>query len=323
MKRTRKTGRVMGDLLIAAGLIILLGVGIVWGRGQLASSRLATELAGSAVVLADEPAPPAMAEATAAPLAALPPAERERQKSDLASSAAVASPATTSAVAIRQPAVQEAAVRPTTAPMLAATQATPTRKPPAPKSAASPTRKAPAAPGTVAAPYNAAAPARIVIPDLKMDIKVVPMGWQVVPTKSGPRSDWVIPKNAAGHHINSAVPGQVGNVVLSGHNNIFGQVFKPISLAWSNNKRTKIDNYTDRSDLLNGRTIQLYDGNGRRFDYEVVDFYRLKDTGVPQAQRIKNAAVMGPTDEAQLTIITCWPPSSNTHRLVLIAEPAG
>jgi hypothetical protein len=165
-------------------------------------------------------------------------------------------------------------------------------------------------------------PVRLTIPDLKMDVPVVEMGWRVVQTADGPRSDWVIPKNEAGHHINSALLGDDGNLVISGHNNIFGEVFKPISFAWDNDTRIPVDSVTDRSDLLNGRTIELFDAAGREFKYTIAAFYRLKDTGVSAEQRIANGRFMEPTDRAQVTLITCWPPTSNTHRLVVVAVPA-
>jgi sortase A len=174
----------------------------------------------------------------------------------------------------------------------------------------------------VVTPVLASVPVRLVIPNLKIDVPVVEMGWKVVQTASGPRSDWVIPKDEAGHHINSALLGEEGNLVISGHNNIYGEVFKPISFAWDNDTRIPIDNFTDRSDVLNGRTVELFDAAGQEFKYTISAFYRLKDTGAPLQQRIANARFMEPTDQAQVTLITCWPPTSNTHRLVVVAVPA-
>ena len=173
-----------------------------------------------------------------------------------------------------------------------------------------------------ATPLLGSAPVRLAIPNLKIDVPVVEMGWNVVQTADGPRSDWVIPKNEAGHHINSALLGEKGNLVISGHNNIYGSVFKPISFAWDNDTRIQVDNFTDRSDVLNGRTIELFDAAGQEFKYTISAFYRLKDTGVPLQQRIANGRFMEPTDQEQVTIITCWPPTSNTHRLVIVAVPA-
>jgi sortase (surface protein transpeptidase) len=83
-----------------------------------------------------------------------------------------------------------------------------------------------------------------------------------------------------------------------------------------------VDSFTDRSDILNGRTIELFDAAGQQFKYTIAGFYRLKDTGVSAEQRIANGRFMDPTDQAQVTIITCWPPTSNTHRLVVVAVPA-
>jgi len=83
-----------------------------------------------------------------------------------------------------------------------------------------------------------------------------------------------------------------------------------------------VDKFTDRSDVLNGREVQLFGADGSRVDYQIEEFYRLKDTGVPVQQRVNNARFMLPTEDDRVTIITCWPPWNNTHRLVLIARPA-
>jgi len=190
-----------------------------------------------------------------------------------------------------------------------------------------------ATPGSTASPTAIASstpphpepgpPVRIVIPELNIDVPVVEMGWQVVKTADGPQSEWVIPKNEAGHHINSASLGESGNIVISGHNNIYGRVFEPISQAWDDDNRTPIDDVTDSSDILNGRLVKLYNSAGQEFDYTITAFYRLKDTGVSLTQRIDNARFMQPTVDPQLTLVTCWPPWNNTHRLIVIARPAG
>ncbi len=164
-------------------------------------------------------------------------------------------------------------------------------------------------------------PARIVIPDLKLDGQVVEMGWTIVTTAAGPRSEWVIPKNAAGHHINSAALNEVGNVVISGHNNIEGKVFEAISLAWDERNKIVVDAFTDRSDILKGRKIQIYGTTGTVYVYAITDFIRLKDSGVSLEQRLQNARYMDPSPEPILTLVTCWPPWSNTHRLIVRARP--
>ena len=46
---------------------------------------------------------------------------------------------------------------------------------------------------------------------------VVEMAWQVSKEKGQRSVQWQVPLDQAGWHINSAKPGSVGNVVISGH----------------------------------------------------------------------------------------------------------
>jgi sortase A len=174
-----------------------------------------------------------------------------------------------------------------------------------------------------ATPVSGTLPVRLVIPGLKLDVPVSEMAWGLVKAADGTtQSEWLIPEKAGGHAVNTAALGQPGNVVISGHNNIFGRVFLAISQAWPPRAFSKIDNYTDSSDVLKGQAIEVYGADGKRYAYTVTDFYRVKDSGaVPQDQRLANARFIGPTDHAQLTLTTCWPPWSNTYRLIVIAEP--
>ncbi len=299
--RNRTTRRLAGNVLLALGLLTLLGVAAYFGWAQVQATRVRAALAASPT-----PAPVVREVAvTRVPTTAAP-----------------------TAVPTQPPATPT----PTLAP--------PTRPPPSPTADSAPTLTAPTAivanptarptavpatpaPAPTAAPVAAqpGSPVRLVFVDLKIDAKVAPMGWEVIQTASGPRSEWVIPEDEAGHHINSALLGQNDNLVISGHNNIYARVFQRISLAWDNDTRVQVDSYTDRSDVLSGRLITLYDAAGNGYPYQVTEFLRLKDTGVPVEQRIANARFMQPTGAAQLTIITCWPPTNNTHRLIVIAKP--
>jgi len=234
-------------------------------------------------------------------------------------------PTSTLAVRLATPAPAETA---TTTPSATLGQVSPISQTATPEATASPaTTATPTAslplPPTPATPVTSL-PVRIAIPDLGIDVPVVEMGWKVVETAEGPRSEWDLEviKDAAGHHIDSAPLGSAGNLVISGHNNIYGRVFLPISLAWGGTV-TRLDEVTERSDALDGRLIYLYDAAGRQFVYRVTEFYRLKDTGVPLAQRVANARFMRPTADTRLTLVTCWPPWSNTHRLIVVARPAG
>ena len=96
--------------------------------------------------------------------------------------------------------------------------------------------------------------------------------------------------------------GRGGNIVLSGHNNIKGEVFRYLE------------------DLEPGDTITLYTGN-QPYEYAVADKFILKDKGEPEAVRRANARWIGPFNEERVTLVTCWPYTNNTYRLIVIAHP--
>jgi len=293
--------RTLGTILLLVGLLLLVVGGVYMVRSQAQGAALRAELAANA--------PAADASATP-PSAAVVPVTATRVS---AATATRGEPTTTLAPVTEARATSTATASPESTPTATAT-ANPSPTEPAAESPA-------AVPVAAPAPAERRPPVRLVIADLRIDTPVVPMGWRVVDTQNGPVSEWVIPQNEAGHHINSAALGEPGNLVISGHNNIYGQVFRAISLAWDNDTRQKVDDVTDRSDLLNGRAIELYDETGARYEYVVREFYRLKDTGVSYAQRIANGSYILPTADTRLTLVTCWPPTNNTHRLILIAEP--
>ncbi|HOG80388.1 MAG TPA: sortase, partial [Anaerolineaceae bacterium] len=47
----------------------------------------------------------------------------------------------------------------------------------------------------------------------------------------------------------------------------------------------------------------------------------LPERNQPVEQRIENARWIEPSVDTRLTLITCWPYESNTHRLVVVARP--
>ena len=168
-----------------------------------------------------------------------------------------------------------------------------------------------------------AEPVRIVIPDLGIDAPVEEVGWQVEEVGGEMRSTWELASFAAGHHSNSALPGQSGNVVISGHHNIEGKVFKNISLAWDEDAaELQEDGITRRSTVLDGRTVTIYDAAGRAFQYVIEGMYNMPDRDVSEAQRRENARFIAPTSEPILTLVTCWPYTNNTHRIVVVARLA-
>ncbi len=145
-------------------------------------------------------------------------------------------------------------------------------------------------------------PTRIVAESINLDTEVVETGWQTREQDGVLQNVWVVADYAAGWHKNSALPGQGGNVVLSGHHNIKGEVFRYIV------------------DLEVGDTITLFAGD-QSYEYVVNDKFIVKDKGEPDSVRQANARWIGPFNEERLTLVTCWPYNSNTHRVIVIARP--
>lgn len=146
-------------------------------------------------------------------------------------------------------------------------------------------------------------PARIVIPSIGVDSPIVEVGWSVIEGKDGKfRSEWDTADYAVGYHKTSGLPGNIGNIVLSGHNNIKGEVFKNLSAVEP------------------GDTITLY-ADGYKYDYKVENAFIVKEVGASEEQRRKNAQWIAPTSDERLTLVSCWPYWTNTHRVIVIAKP--
>lgn len=146
-------------------------------------------------------------------------------------------------------------------------------------------------------------PDRIVLPSIKVDTPVVELGWSQKKARDGQVfSEWDVADYAAGWHKNSALPADGGNVVLSGHNNIKGAVFR------------KLDQL-ERGDL-----ITLYVGEVA-YGYAVDQVLIVPEKRATPEQRKENAAWIQPTEDDRLTLVSCWPRDDNTHRIIVVAYP--
>jgi sortase A len=164
---------------------------------------------------------------------------------------------------------------------------------------------------------------RIAIPDLGVDAPVVEVGWREEAVDGRLQTVWQVAAYAAGYHRGSGLPGRAGNVVISGHHNIDGEVFRNISLAWDDDQALmQADGVTMRSRVLDGRSIYLYNAEGSQFEYIIQGMYKMPDRDVSQEQRQRNARFIAPTGEPMLTLVTCWPYNTNTHRIVVVARLA-
>ncbi len=134
-------------------------------------------------------------------------------------------------------------------------------------------------------------------PAIGLDAPVVPVGWTV--TDEG--AIWDSADHAAGWHQSSTYPGHVGNTVLSGHHNIKGKVFRYLI------------------DLEPDDEVFLYVGD-TAYHYVVTEKHLFEEKGKPEEVRRANAQWIAPTDDERLTLVTCWPYTSNTHRLIIVAK---
>jgi sortase A len=104
--------------------------------------------------------------------------------------------------------------------------------------------------------------------------------------------DWEQLKKGAGHHIGSANPGERGNCFISGHNDIYGEIFRYLP------------------DVQVGDEITVYAG-------EQPYRYTVRATRVVEPDDV---SVMYPTSAPILTLLTCYPYMIDTQRFVVIAE---
>jgi len=192
---------------------------------------------------------------------------------------------------------------PTATPIPATDTPTPTPKDPSlPTFTPAPTATPSPTPTPNPFPPAQSPPTRIVAPSIGLDSPVVENGWHQETVNGQTVSVWDVAEYAAGWHINSALPGHGGNVVLSGHHNIKGEVFRYIV------------------DLKIGDIITLY-ADGRPYKYRVEENFIVKDKGEPPEVRRQNAQWIGAFDDERLTLVTCWPYNDNTHRVIVIAKP--
>jgi sortase A len=142
-------------------------------------------------------------------------------------------------------------------------------------------------------------PTRIVISAINLDAPVEAAGWHTV----NGVSQWDVPDTfAAGWLMTSAPLGQTGNTAITGHHNIAGEVFRNLVK------------------LKPGDRITLY-ARDQPFRYEVKSRRILLERGQSDTVRLANARWIQPTTDERITLITCWPYASNSHRLIIVAKP--
>ena len=107
---------------------------------------------------------------------------------------------------------------------------------------------------------------------------------------------------AVGHYDTSGNPGEGGNIVFAGHNNTLGEVFR------------------DLNKLIPGDEIILFT-NMEEFHYKVERKYLIPYLGVEKDGDAQLRSYAAPQSTEMVTLISCWPYATNSHRIVIIAVP--
>jgi sortase A len=124
---------------------------------------------------------------------------------------------------------------------------------------------------------------RLQIPAIRVDAPIVQGdGWEQL-------------KKGVGQHIGTGIPGQPGNVVLSAHNDVFGEIFRDL----------------DR--LKPGDTVTLFTSQ-RAYIYVVVETKIVPPTEVDW---------LAQTEDSIATLISCYPYMIDNQRIVVITRLQG
>jgi len=102
---------------------------------------------------------------------------------------------------------------------------------------------------------------------------------------------WEQLKKGVAQHLGTPDPGETGNIVLSGHNDVFGEVFRNL-------------------DRLQPGDAVILTTSQRRYVYKITGTQLVEPRAVE---------VMAPTPDARVTLISCHPYLVDVHRIVVSA----
>lgn len=147
-------------------------------------------------------------------------------------------------------------------------------------------------------------PTRINIPSINLEAPVVSADFHQQQVEGDYFGAWEAPEwFAAGWHPDSALLGETGNTVINGHHNSNGMVFQHLV------------------DVEVGDRINVY-ADDEVFTFVVSNRMILPELFVNIETRLENARWLAKSDDTRLTLVTCWPADSNTHRLIIVAVPS-
>ena len=131
-------------------------------------------------------------------------------------------------------------------------------------------------------------PTRIVVPSAGVDTAISEVGVSVDNGKAVYETAW----RSAGHHLDSALPGQLGNMVITGH----------VSVANHDNLAV----FSDLDSVKEGDTIEVFSGD-QAFRYQVNKVLVVPPSSVKLLRSDSTATV---------TLVTCT--KDLKHRLVVV-----
>ena len=146
-------------------------------------------------------------------------------------------------------------------------------------------------------------PLVLVIPAIDLIARIIPVDSFIETIGGKDYLQWMVPDQfAAGWQKDSALLGVPGNTVLNGHHNEFGEVFGKLV------------------DLEVGDEIIVFGDQGQH-RYVITNKMIFSEKYEQIDVRINNAEWILPSQDERLTLITCWPYTTNTHRLIIVARP--
>jgi LPXTG-site transpeptidase (sortase) family protein len=146
-------------------------------------------------------------------------------------------------------------------------------------------------------------PERLVIERIDLEAGISAVAPREVEFQNEVYLQWTAPRSSdLGWHNSSSKLGSPGNTVINGHSSGWGESFRYLE------------------ELENGDLIFAYSGE-YRYTYTVANVMILKERWESIEVRMENARWINPSQDERLTLISCWPYNSNTHRLVIVAKP--
>ena len=71
--------------------------------------------------------------------------------------------------------------------------------------------------------------------------------------------------------------------------------------------------------LFRSDRITVFSGT-TSYTFQVANVLILPERDADLATRLENARWIEPSQDIRLTLVTCWPEYSNTHRLIIVAS---